>query len=96
MFTRTVIAAAAALAMSGGVALAGGNSAIGNQTTTSMGAPAGSPGDAAARSAVIPGLPPQTREAQADNAAAGRHVDQSLTAPVQGPATLGGKTQTTN
>ncbi len=98
----TLIAAAAALALSGGVALAqgggggGGNAAIGNNTTTSMGAPAGSPGYAAPRSAVVPGLPPQTKEAQQDNAAGGRQVDQGITTPVQGPTNpITGRTQVT-
>jgi len=88
----TLIAAAAALALSTGAAMAAG--AIADSTTTSMGAPKGSPGYAAPRSSVVPGLPPQTREAQADNAAGGRHVDQGVTAPIQGPTGLNGKTQT--
>ncbi|MGA9869140.1 MAG: hypothetical protein WBQ75_22130 [Acetobacteraceae bacterium] len=92
----TLIAAVAALALSGGAAFAGGT-AIGNDTTTSMGAPSGSPGYTAPRSAVVPGLPPQTREAQEENAVGGRHVDQSPTAPVQGPTNpMTGRTQTTN
>lgn len=88
----TLMAAAAALALSAGAAMAAG--AIADSTTTSMSAPKGSPGDAAARSSVIPGLPAQTREAQAENAAGGRQVDNGITAPVQGPTGLNGKTQT--
>jgi hypothetical protein len=83
--TMTLIGAASALALSAGAALAAGNGAIANQTTTSMGAPTGSPGYAAPRSEVVPGLPPQTREAQEDNEQGGRHVDQGATTPVQGP-----------
>lgn len=99
---NTLIAAATALAFSGGVALAqagggGGGNAPANDTTTSMGAPHGSPGYTAPRSAVVPGLPPQTRQAQQENAVGGRHVDQSPTAPVQGPTNpVTGRTQTTN
>ncbi len=96
---QTLIAASAALALSGGVALAqaggGGNNSIANDTTTSMAAPSGSPGYTAPRSAVVPGLPAQAREAQAVNGANGRQVDQSPTAPVQGPTSpLTGHTQT--
>lgn len=97
---KTIIAATAALALSGGAALAqggGGNSSIANDTTTSMAAPSGSPGYEAPRSAVVPGLPPQTREAQQENGVGGRHVDQGLTAPVQGPTSpITGHTQTAN
>ena len=94
-------AAVVALALSGGVAFAqgggggaggggggaegGGGRAIGNSTATSMGAPAGSPEYSAPRSAVVPGLPAQAREAQQDNAAAGRQTNQGVAAPVQGP-----------
>jgi hypothetical protein len=64
----------------------GGNGpAISHSTTTSMGAPVGSPEYAAPRSAVVPGLAPQQREAQQDNAAGGRQVNEGVTAPVQGP-----------
>lgn len=92
----TLLAAAAALALSGGAALAqsGGNPAIGNNTTTSMGAPKGSPSYAAPRSEVVPGLSQQQRTAQEQNEATKGHTDQSATAPVQGPKTLSGKTQT--
>jgi len=96
-----LLAAAAALALSGGAALAaggGGNGpAVGNDTTTSMGAPHGSPEYSAPRSAVVPGLPAQEREAQQDNAAAGRQTNQGVAAPVQGPTNpVTGRTQTTN
>ncbi len=97
-----LLAAAAALALSGGTAFAqaggggGGNAAIGNNTTTSMGAPAGSPEYAAPRSAVVPGVPAQAREAQQDNSAAGRQVDQGVATPVQGPTNPAtGRTQVT-
>lgn len=95
----TLIAATAALALSGATALAqgGGNGAIANDTTTSMGAPSGSPGYTAPRSSVVPGLPAQARDAQAVNGIGGRQVDQGITAPVQGPTNpLTGKTQTTD
>ncbi len=96
---KTVLLAAAALALSGGVAFAqsgGGNSAVGNNTTTSMGAPHGSPGYAAPRSGAVPGLPAQAKEAQQDNAASGQHTDQGVATPVQGPTNpVTGKTQTT-
>ncbi len=58
-----LLATAAALVFSSGGAFA----ATGNSTTTSMAAPTGSPGYAAPRSSVVPGLPAQTREAQQDN-----------------------------
>lgn len=91
-----LIAAAAALALSGGAALAAGNGAIANQTTTSMGAPTGSPSYAAPRSKVVPGLPHQEKEAQRDNAAGGRQVDQGVTTPVQAPTNpVTGRTQVT-
>ncbi|HJS84878.1 MAG TPA: hypothetical protein VJ779_05415 [Acetobacteraceae bacterium] len=99
-----LLAAAAALALSTGVAFAqaggggggGGNPAISNSTGTSMGAPAGSPEYAAPRSAVVPGLPAQSREAQQDNAAGGRQVDQGVASPVQGPTNpVTGHTQVT-
>jgi hypothetical protein len=83
-----LFAVAAAFALSAGVAFAdGGGSgpAIGNSTSTSMGAPSGSPEYAAPRSAAVPGLSSQQREAQQENAAAGHQVDQGVTAPVQGP-----------
>jgi hypothetical protein len=89
-----LLAAAAALALSGGVAFAqggggggggGGEPATGNQTATSMGAPAGSPEYSAPRSGVVPGLPAQSREAQQDNAATGSQTDQGAATPVQGP-----------
>jgi hypothetical protein len=41
--------------------------AIGNMATTSMGAPYASPNYSAPRSAIVPGLPAQEREAQAMN-----------------------------
>jgi hypothetical protein len=69
----------------GGGAEGGGGRSIGNSTATSMGAPAGSPEYSAPRSAVVPGLPAQAREAQQDNAAAGRQTNQGVAAPVQGP-----------
>lgn len=91
-----LIAAATFLALSGGAALAEGNPAIANQTTTSMGAPAGSPGYAAPRSEVVPGLPPQEREAEEDREAGGRQVNEALAAPVQGPTNpITGRTQVT-
>ncbi|MGA9866827.1 MAG: hypothetical protein WBQ75_10360 [Acetobacteraceae bacterium] len=97
---KTIIATAAVLALSGGAVFAlggGGNPSIANDTTTSMAAPSGSPGYEAPRSAVVPGLPPQTREAQQENGMGGRHVDQSVTAPVQGPTNpMTGHTQTSN
>ncbi len=86
-----LLATATALVLCGGVALAQGP---GNQTTTSMGAPQGSPGYAAPRSAVVPGLPAQARAAQQENAARGQTTDQGVTTPVQGPKALNGKTQT--
>ncbi len=93
-----LLAAAAVLTLSGGVAFAqsgGGNGpAIGNQTTTSVGSPAGSPGYAAPRSSVVPGLPAQSRAAQQENAASGQTTDQGVATPVQGPKALNGKTQT--
>lgn len=64
-----LIAAAAALALSSGAALAGGDGAIAHNTTTSMGSPVGSPGYAAARSEVVPGLPAQARKAEEGNEA---------------------------
>ena len=82
--TSVLIAAAAALALSGGVALAAGNGAIANSTTTSMAAPTGSPGYAAPRSEVVPGLPPQTKEAQTDNEQAGVHSALAPKNPVTG------------
>jgi hypothetical protein len=65
-----VLAATAALALSSGTALAAGHEAIANSTTTSMGAPIGSPEYSAPRSAVVPGLPQQERDAEARNEAA--------------------------
>jgi curli biogenesis system outer membrane secretion channel CsgG len=62
-----VIAAAAALALSCGAALAAGNGASANSTTTSMGAPAGSPEYSAPRSEVVPGVPHQERRAEERN-----------------------------
>ena len=82
---------ATAVVLSGGAAFA---QAGGNQTTTSMGAPQGSPGYAAPRSAVVPGLPAQARAAQQENAAKGQPTDQGVMTPVQGPKGLNGKTQT--
>jgi len=61
---------AAALALSAGPALADGNEAIANNTTTSMGAPIGSPEYSAPRSEVVPGLPQQAVDAQERNEAA--------------------------
>jgi hypothetical protein len=69
----------------GGGGEGGGGRAIGNSTTTSMGAPAGSPEYSAPRSTVVPGLPAQAHEAQQDNTAAGRQTNQGVAAPVQGP-----------
>ena len=83
-----LLAAAAVLILSYGAAFAqggGGEPAAGNQTTTSMGAPASSPEYAAPRSAAVPGLAPQQRQAQQENAAGGVQTDQGVTAPVQGP-----------
>ena len=95
------LAAAAALALPASAAFAqggGGNPAIANQTTTSMGAPAESPGYAAHRSEVVPGLPPQAREAQekahALDASGVPHVDEGITSPVQAPAGSHGHEQT--
>ena len=82
-----LLAAAAALALSGGVAFAqegGGNPPVANQTTTSVGAPESSPEYSAPRSAVVPGLPQQERQAQQNNAA-GNRTDQGAATPVQGP-----------
>jgi hypothetical protein len=65
-----LFAAAAALALSGGIAFAqggGGSPAIANQTTTSVGAPPGSPGYKAPRSEAVPGVPPQARAAEEAN-----------------------------
>ena len=62
-----LIAAAAALALSGGTALAAGNGAIANQTTTSMGSPSSSPSYSAPRSEVVPGTPEQEKRAQESN-----------------------------
>jgi hypothetical protein len=100
----TLFAAATALALSGGAALAqsaggsggsGGNPAVSNDTTTSMGAPSGSPSYQAPRSAVVPGLSPQQRTAQQENQATQAPTDQSATAPVQGPKNpVTGRTQT--
>jgi len=97
---KSVLIAAAALALSGGMAFAqgggGGNSAIANQTTTSMAAPSSSPGYAAPRSEVVPGLPAQTRDAQEDNEAGGHRVNQGVATPVQGPTNpITGQTQVT-
>lgn len=90
-----LIAAATALALSGGVAFAqGAGNDIGNQTTTSMGAPSGSPNYSAPRSASVPGLPPQARLAQQENSL-NTHTDQGVAAPVQGPHNpITGHTQT--
>ncbi len=49
-----------------------GGGAIANNTSTSMGKPKGSPSYSAPRSAVVPGLPPQEREAQRLNAQEGK------------------------
>jgi hypothetical protein len=63
-----LLATTIALGLSAGTASAdGGGGAIANYTTTSMGAPAESPNYSAPRSAVIPGLPAQARQAQALN-----------------------------
>jgi hypothetical protein len=62
--TLTAVVAATALGLAPAVALAAGNPAIANQTTTSMGSPAGSPGYQAPRSEVVPGVPAQARVAQ--------------------------------
>lgn len=95
---RTIfVAAAAALALSTGVAFAqagGGNPAIGNFTSTSMGAPKGSPGLTAPRSQSIPGVSNQQRMAEQNNAAGGTQTDQGVTTPVQGPTGLNGRRQT--
>ncbi|HET6182098.1 MAG TPA: hypothetical protein VFA03_00720 [Acetobacteraceae bacterium] len=96
---KIMLATAMAFALSGGVALAqsgGGNGpAIGNDTTTSLGAPKGSPGYTAPRSEAVPGLPAQTRMAQEYNEHAQPPTNQSPTAPVQGPKNpLTGHTQT--
>lgn len=66
---------ASLLMLSAGAALAAsaGGGAIANNTTTSMGTPKASPGYAAPRSAAIPGLPPQARQAQRRNAAKDQH-----------------------
>lgn len=94
-----LIAAATAFALSGGVAFAagegGGNGAIANSTTTSMGAPEGSPGMTAPRSEAVPGVAPQQRLAQEQNAQ-NQHTDQGVMAPVQGPKNpMTGNTQVT-
>jgi hypothetical protein len=90
-----LLTTSAALALFGGAAFAQGP-AIANDTTTSVGTPSGSPEYAAPRSAVVPGLAPQQREAQQRNAAQGRQVDQGVTAPVQGPTNpVTGNTQVT-
>ncbi len=67
---RSVVLAASLLALQAGTALAAGHEAIANSTTTSMGAPIGSPEYSAPRSKVVPGLPQQEREAQERNQAA--------------------------
>ena len=91
---RTIfVAAVAALALSTGVAFAqagggaggGGNPAVGNSTSTSMGAPKGSPGLSAPRSESMPGVSGQQRMAEQNNAAGGTQTDQGVTTPVQGP-----------
>jgi hypothetical protein len=74
-------AAAAALALSGGAALAAGG-AIANSTTTSMGAPAGSPGYSAPRSEVVPGVPRQERRTEENNEVAGQSATQRYATPV--------------
>ncbi len=65
-----LLVAATLFAASTGAALAqggGGGNATGNNTSTSMGAPAESPGYASPRSSVVPGLSSQTRSAQRMN-----------------------------
>ena len=75
-----LFAAATALALSPGIALAqgaggaggqggggGGNNAVGNSTSTSTGAPIESPNYSAPRSAAVPGTPNQQTEAQQMN-----------------------------
>lgn len=89
-----LLAAGAAFALSGGAALAAGNPAIANQTTTSMGAPNASPSYQAPRSESVPGLSQQQRTAQEQNEAMKGQTDQGVAAPVQGPKTLSGHTQT--
>jgi hypothetical protein len=72
MRTTTLLVAAAGFAFSSGVALAqngggGGEPATGGSTSTSVGAPADSPNYSAPRSAVVPGTPPQERDAEQAN-----------------------------
>ncbi|HJS87232.1 MAG TPA: hypothetical protein VJ779_17390 [Acetobacteraceae bacterium] len=78
---RSMVLAAAALALSGGGALAAGG-AIANSTTTSMGAPAGSPGYSAPRSEVVPGVPRQERRAEESNETPGQPATQRYATPV--------------
>ena len=81
-----VLAAAAALVLSAGTALADGNGAIANNTTTSMGAPAGSPEYGAPRSEVVPGLPRQERRAEENREAGGTLAAQGNQTPVPNEA----------
>ena len=76
-----VLAAAAAFVLPCGVALAAG-AVIANSTTTSMGAPVGSPGYSAPRSEVVPGLPHQERHAQESNETPGQPATQRYATPV--------------
>ena len=66
----TLAASVAILAISAGTALAGGHEAIANSTTTSMGAPIGSPEYSAPRSEAVPGVPRQERRAEENRTAA--------------------------
>jgi hypothetical protein len=88
-----MLAAAAALALSSGAALAAGGNVPGNSTSTSMGAPAESPNYAAPRSGVVPGLPNQERDAQASGNGVARQqmvekgkIPQAPRSPVTGHA----------
>jgi hypothetical protein len=59
-----------------------------------MGAPVTSPGMTAPRSSAVPGLAPQQRMAEANNAQ-NQHTNEGVMAPVQGPKNpITGKTQT--
>ncbi len=69
---KSILLAAAVFALSSGVALAaggggGGGADIGNNTSTSMGAPSGSPSYSAPRSGAVPGLPAQASHTQQAN-----------------------------
>lgn len=85
---RIFAAMSTIILLSAGAAMAAGNPAISNQTTTSMGAPPGSPGYRAARSEAVPGLPAQARNAQERNERLGNNPTIAPTNPVTKNAQL--------